>query len=107
MGCLTLLGVLAWGVSAWGLSGPAFGTLHLLHSTLAALTFAAYIVYDTQLVIGGGHQRFEFSVDDYALAAICLHDDSRKCARKLKASRGRADETVDSDAPIAAAKRAK
>jgi hypothetical protein len=34
-----------------------------------------YLVYDTQLIVGGNHRKHQFSIDDYAMAAICLYID--------------------------------
>ncbi|CAK0798661.1 unnamed protein product [Prorocentrum cordatum] len=36
--------------------------------------FSAYIVFDTQMIVGGTH-KYQFSVDDYAMAAIMLYID--------------------------------
>lgn len=34
-----------------------------------------YIVYDTQLIVGGAHKKHEFGVDDYVFAALNLYLD--------------------------------
>lgn len=74
--CLFMLGFFCWLGSAVGLSGPAFETMRLCYSIGGALLFSFYIVYDTQLIVGGKHQRSnEFSIDDYAFAAISLYLD--------------------------------
>jgi len=44
---------------------PAFGTI----------LFSMYLVFDVQLVIGGKHNRFSFSIDDYCFAAINIYLD--------------------------------
>eukprot|EP00927_Polykrikos_kofoidii_P082974 TRINITY_DN8397_c0_g1_i1.p1 TRINITY_DN8397_c0_g1~~TRINITY_DN8397_c0_g1_i1.p1 ORF type:complete len:281 (-),score=34.39 TRINITY_DN8397_c0_g1_i1:167-931(-) len=59
-----------------GLGGsPVFQMANLLYAFGGALLFSCYIVYDTQLIIGGKHHRHQFSLDDYALAALSLYID--------------------------------
>jgi len=36
---------------------------------------AGYIIMDTQLIVGGKHQRFRFCIDDYCMAAITIYLD--------------------------------
>jgi len=55
-------------------SSPAFQALHLAYAALGALIFSFYIVYDTQLIVGGKHER-QFGIDDYCMAAISLYMD--------------------------------
>lgn len=52
---------------------PAFETARLVYAGLAALLFSVYIVYDTQLILGG--KRHEVSLDDYTMAVITLYLD--------------------------------
>lgn len=78
-GCLVLMGFgfTLWIASMFGLTGPgheAFESLNICYAAMGALLFSAYIVYDTQLIIGGKHKH-RFSIDDYALAAISLYMD--------------------------------
>merc|ERR1740121_884578 len=78
-GCLVLMGFgFALGIaSLFGLNDqdhPAFQSLNICHAAMGALLFSAYIVYDTQLIIGGKHKH-RFSIDDYAMAAISLYMD--------------------------------
>lgn len=42
---------------------------------LGVLLFCFYIVYDTQLIIGGKHHQYSFTVDDFVLASLCLYLD--------------------------------
>lgn len=76
-GCLVLMGFgfTLWIASMAGLSGPAFETARLVYSAMGALLFSAYIVFDTQMIVGGTQHRYQFSVDDYAFAAIMLYVD--------------------------------
>ena len=51
------------------------GTAQKIYAGIGALLFSMYLVYDTQLIVGGSHRKHQFSVDDYAVAAICLYID--------------------------------
>jgi len=72
---LSVSGLLVGMAYLLGLAGPAALHVHrLLMSACGALVFSVYLIFDTQLIIGGKHgERFE--VDDYAMAAICLYLD--------------------------------
>lgn len=48
--------------------------LHLVYACVATLLFSVYIVYDTQLIIGGEREE-QFSVDDYVVAVLHLYLD--------------------------------
>ena len=39
------------------------------------LLFSCYIVYDTQLIVGGQHKKHQFGVDDYVFAALNIYLD--------------------------------
>eukprot|EP00933_Yihiella_yeosuensis_P004331 TRINITY_DN108700_c0_g1_i1.p1 TRINITY_DN108700_c0_g1~~TRINITY_DN108700_c0_g1_i1.p1 ORF type:complete len:254 (+),score=33.26 TRINITY_DN108700_c0_g1_i1:100-861(+) len=54
---------------------PALSTFRLIYSCLGALLFSFYIVFDTQLIVGGKHSQYSFSLDDYCMAAINLYLD--------------------------------
>lgn len=66
--CLSIAGMTGLGAS------PAFKAVRLVYAALGALLFSVYIVYDTQLIVGGKHQN-QFDVDDYAMGAISLYID--------------------------------
>jgi len=73
--CLMAFGFFMW-LGSFFLTGESMRTLNLLYACGGALLFSFYIVYDTQLIVGGKHQRnHEFSIDDYAFAAINLYLD--------------------------------
>jgi len=73
--CLMAFGFFMW-LGSFFLSGAAMQTMNLLYACGGALIMSFYIVYDTQLIVGGKHHRAnEFSVDDYAFAAISLYID--------------------------------
>mmetsp|Transcript_74923 Transcript_74923/g.236808 ORF Transcript_74923/g.236808 Transcript_74923/m.236808 type:complete len:269 (-) Transcript_74923:81-887(-) len=62
-------------VASLGLThNPMFNAMQILYAAAGALVFSVFIVYDTQMIMGGNHQH-EFCVDDYAMAAICLYLD--------------------------------
>lgn len=50
------------------------GFFHV-YACLGAMLFCFYIVYDTQLIIGGQHKKFKFEVDDYVFAALNIYLD--------------------------------
>jgi len=73
--CLWMFGFFVW-LGSFFLSGPAFHTMNLLYATGGACLMGFYIIYDTQMIVGGKHSRsHEFSIDDYAFAAISLYMD--------------------------------
>jgi len=73
--CLMLFGFLFMVGAMLGLGGTqAFQTVHIVYSCIGAMLFSCYIVFHTQLIIGGKHQ-FQFTIDDYAIAAINLYID--------------------------------
>lgn len=50
-------------------------TVNVVYSSLGVLLFAFYIVYDTQLIVGGKHKKYQYGVDDYVFAALSLYLD--------------------------------
>merc|ERR1719401_2791719 len=40
-----------------------------------AIIFSMYIVYDTQLIVGGKHTKHRFAIDDYCFAALNIYLD--------------------------------
>eukprot|EP00386_Alphamonas_edax_P010581 GDKI01034038.1.p1 GENE.GDKI01034038.1~~GDKI01034038.1.p1 ORF type:complete len:242 (-),score=67.06 GDKI01034038.1:197-922(-) len=48
---------------------------HKLYAGMGAILFCMYIVYDTQLIMGGRNHRFQFGVDDYVFAALNIYLD--------------------------------
>merc|ERR1719401_1180121 len=71
--CLFMLGFFIW-LGSFFLTGPAFHTLRLMYAAGGALLFSCFIVYDTQLILGGSHKH-QFCIDDYCMAAISLYID--------------------------------
>jgi len=58
----------------FGAAGPAFQGLRLLYAVGGALIFSMFLVYDTQLIIGGKHQK-KYDTDDYIPATLDLYLD--------------------------------
>ena len=44
-------------------------------AALTLIAFSIFLVYDTQLIVGGKHRQNELSVDDYAAATLLLYLD--------------------------------
>lgn len=49
--------------------------LQIIIASFGAIIFSCYIVYDTQLIVGGKHKKYQYDVDDYVFAAITLYLD--------------------------------
>ncbi|CEM04603.1 unnamed protein product [Vitrella brassicaformis CCMP3155] len=57
---------------------PFFPNVQLaqkIYAGLGTLLFSMYLVYDTQLIVGGKHRRHQFSIDDYVFASLMLYID--------------------------------
>lgn len=48
--------------------------LHLVYASLGALIFSVYLVYDTQMMMGGKH-KYSISPEEYVFAALNLYVD--------------------------------
>ncbi len=46
-----------------------------MYGCIGALLFSFFIVYDTQLIVGGQNRKYELAVDDYMAGAISLYLD--------------------------------
>lgn len=68
-----MFGLVMCVLSAFGVYVPV---LKFVYDLAGVLIFVFYIIYDTQLILGdlGGHQH-QFSIDDYAFAALQLYLD--------------------------------
>jgi len=47
----------------------------IIYSSVGSLIFSFYIVYDTQLIVGGENRQIMFHKDEYVLAAVSLYLD--------------------------------
>jgi len=61
--------------SMLGIGSASMSGMRLVYAACGALIFSMYIVYDTQLIVGGKHAKFQFGIDDYCMAAISLYID--------------------------------
>ena len=52
-----------------------YNTLNIVYAVGGSVLFSFYIVYDTQLIVGGEHNKIMFHIDDYVLAAVSLYLD--------------------------------
>lgn len=50
-------------------------SLHKLYCLAGVFLFTMYVVYDTQMIVGGTHAKHQCTVDDYAFAALALYLD--------------------------------
>jgi len=88
LGTGLFLSVLSW----CGLShNPLFNGIQILYAAGGALVFSMFLIYDTQLILGGSHQH-EFSIDDYAMAAVSLYLDILQLFLALLRLIGREDD---------------
>jgi len=49
--------------------------LSIMYSGAGSIIFSFYIVYDTQLIVGGNHRSIMFHIDDYVFASVSLYLD--------------------------------
>ena len=49
--------------------------LNIMYSTGGAVIFSFYIIYDTQLIVGGKNRMIQYTENDYVIAAIGLYID--------------------------------
>uniref|UniRef100_A0A7S4SZJ9 Uncharacterized protein n=1 Tax=Alexandrium monilatum TaxID=311494 RepID=A0A7S4SZJ9_9DINO len=63
-------------IFSWLTGTPMVGSMvHKLYAGCGVLLFVFYIIYDTQLIVGGEHKKQQFAVDDYVFATIELYLD--------------------------------
>ena len=68
LNCLILFSFVIW-------FGWAPGGARNIYLLLGVLIFSMYLVYDTQLSVGGEHKSYQFDMDDYVLAALVIYLD--------------------------------
>ncbi len=68
LNCLILFSFVIW-------FGWAPGGARNIYLLLGVLIFSMYLVYDTQLIVGGDHKSYQFDMDDYVLAALVIYLD--------------------------------
>lgn len=50
-------------------------TLYTIFAIFAVFILGVFIVYDTQLIVGGKHRKFQLDPNDYAIGAIIIYSD--------------------------------
>merc|ERR1719433_1485323 len=65
--CFMLFGLIA-------IFFPASRTLNLVYAGIGTIIFSLYIVYDTQLMVGGSH-KYSLSPEEYVFASLNLYLD--------------------------------
>jgi len=73
-----LIGLIVFGFVALFVSNfcdSCYSLMNVIYAAVGAVLFSMYIVYDTQLIVGGRHRKHQFSVDDFAFAALNLYMD--------------------------------
>merc|ERR1719210_497567 len=75
-GAIMTLSAFGFVLMILGFCGIHIKWLIMLYDAIGVLVFTMYIIFDTQMILGewGGHQN-QFSVDDYAFAALNLYMD--------------------------------
>lgn len=66
-----------WGMIVFGIILIFFPSpfAQKLYAGMGAILFCMYIVYDTQLIMGGKNHRYKFGLDDYVFAALNIYLD--------------------------------
>lgn len=73
-----ILWILGWALFAFGIlffafSGPNFTTGLIIYSILGVCLYGVYLIYDTQLIMGG--KKYQLDIDDYVIGALMLYID--------------------------------
>jgi len=72
-GAMLTLCVFGFVMGIMGMCGVHIPWLHMVYDIFAILLFVMYIIFDTQLILGG--HKHECSVDDYVFASLALYLD--------------------------------
>ena len=67
-----LLSLIIFGFIVSFTNTPLLNTIYSIGGTVI---FSLYIIYDTQLIVGGKHRSIQFSTDDFVIASISLYLD--------------------------------
>mmetsp|Transcript_81606 Transcript_81606/g.227071 ORF Transcript_81606/g.227071 Transcript_81606/m.227071 type:complete len:233 (-) Transcript_81606:284-982(-) len=62
-------------MSIWSFFAPIPTGIRMVYALGGVLLFSFFIVYDTQLIVGGTHMAHCFDVDDYVFAALNIYMD--------------------------------
>ncbi|XP_072250774.1 protein lifeguard 1 isoform X1 [Leuresthes tenuis] len=73
-GCIWALG---WSLTSFALLCAILRSqyLYILYASLGTVLFSLYLVFDTQLILGGKHRKYEISPEEYIFAALNLYLD--------------------------------
>ncbi len=66
------IGLLLFGIFA-GIFYKTCPVLHIFFCLIAIVLYSIYLIYDIQLLVGG--KTYEFTIDDYVIASVCLYID--------------------------------
>ncbi|XP_051920796.1 protein lifeguard 1 [Hippocampus zosterae] len=71
------LWVFGWTLFSFGLLCAIFRSqfAYIAYACLGTLLFSLYLVFDTQLIVGGKHRKYEVSPEEYVFAALSLYLD--------------------------------
>ncbi|KAF7669257.1 hypothetical protein LDENG_00218000 [Lucifuga dentata] len=71
------LWVLAWTLFSFALLCAILRSqyVYIVYACLGTLLFSVYLVFDTQLILGGKHRKYEISPEEYIFAALNLYLD--------------------------------
>jgi hypothetical protein len=75
---VALVGLILFGLVSWvlGIFFPGIVSVtQTVYAAIGAVLFSFFIVYDTQMIVGGRHKKCELSIDDFAFAALMLYLD--------------------------------
>ncbi|KAF5294603.1 hypothetical protein FQA39_LY13362 [Lamprigera yunnana] len=72
--CVIVLLIFGLVASILAATGNGSKVLSLVYASLGALLFSVYLVYDTQLMLGGNH-KYSISPEEYIFAALNLYVD--------------------------------
>ena len=71
-----ILTIVSWVVCVAGMLYSVFGYhKSLLWSVGGVILFSFYLLFDTQMIMGGDNKRYQFDEDSYILAAVAIYLD--------------------------------
>ncbi|KAM6994579.1 protein lifeguard 1 [Tautogolabrus adspersus] len=71
------LWVFAWTLFSFGMLCAILRSqyVYIVYACLGTLVFSLYLVFDTQLILGGKHKKYQISPEEYVFAALNLYLD--------------------------------
>jgi len=67
-----LMGLILFGFFSWFVKTSM---ISIMYSTGGAIVFSFYIIYDTQMIVGGHNRMIQYTEDDFVIATIGLYLD--------------------------------